>query len=240
MHRPHLLPLFLLLALTGCALFPQQHKPRPKHDAAIKSEQAERFLENLALAEIALEKNGAKAAAVKTQVKALNESGKGKKSPTTLTVTAVVLEYPGEKLLAPIGGKSRFQPLQKIQQKYAGMNKERLRNIKAGNVNVTLPSAIRFSSEDGIALKDQLETAKERIIATAQPLPAYENAQMQVQLARLFIQSRQRDAAYIAMENAKDALAAIAERSPQTDIKSLTAETEALEQRLHKELPYRI
>jgi hypothetical protein len=49
-----------------------------------------------------------------------------------------------------------------------------------------------------------------------------------------------RDAAYLALENAKDSLAYLAKNNYDTNVTLLSQRADALEVQLHKEMPYKL
>ena len=236
-----------LALLPGCSdFFAPKHKP--KHAAvSAKPVQAEKFALNLALADLALKKDPGNVAAAAPYVKVLNSSVSAK-TPQDMQIAMVVFEYAEpkqaerEKLAVPVplsDEQPKFSELKQAMKSFLGVNHV-LHNLRAYTVTVTPSLQAKLSKDDATLLAQQLQGEQQRILATAQELSPYENARLQLQLTRFFLEARTKDAAYLALENAKDALAFLAEKERGTDITALSEIAGALEIRLHKEMPYKL
>lgn len=223
------------LMLAGCGLFPD-HKPKPRTPALSKSALAEQFVYNVSMSQMALRKD----VSATPYVQKLNELGKKNKTPESLDVTIVVLNYNTSDtiVIAPLGnGKSKFVSLQKIQKQAGG---GQLKDIQVYGSEVSVPPPFKFSKDDKATLTEQIASEQQKLLANKHALSSVDAAQAQLLLTKYFLETKQRDAAYLALEDAKYSLAYIAEKNPEKDIASLSKETDALEDRLHKEMPYNL
>jgi len=107
-------------------------------------------------------------------------------------------------------------------------------------VIATGPRPFVVDNTTAAALRVSLATEQQRMMDRAAKPPPVEEVQALMGLTRCFIQKRIRDAAYLAMENAKQSLAAISEHAAATpdDIRRLAREQAMLEETLHAVMPY--
>jgi len=231
-----------LLILDGCS----DSVKKPKRPVVSKSMQAEQRVLTLTLAELALENNPKDTKVIAQYVKTLNTQAAAKTKTETETVQPVlVMEYtlrgqsePRTLLVPVVVGTEMpaFKPLRQVQGRLGGLLYT-LRDLRAYYVTVTWPPMQKFSTGE---FAQQIAAEKQHLLTGALPLSPYENAQLQLQLTQFFLKTRMRDAAYLALENAKDSLAMVAEEMPSLDIAALSQRASDLELRLHKEMPYKI
>lgn len=244
----HIFILLSLLALAGCSDFFQAFKAKPK-PVISQSTQAEKYVETLALTQLALLTQPDNLTMAKPYVKTLNAYVFEKKSNRkNLQLVVLELDYTAEDqkerqmLIVPVplvATSPKFSALQRVSKKFSGIP-HTLHNMRAYYVTVMFPPSTKFSKENRIMLHQQLLSEQQNMMADAEEVPPLENARLQLQLVRFFMRNHARDSAYLALENVKDALGFLAERSPDADITALSQETDALESRLHKEMPYKL
>jgi len=230
-----------LLVLDGCSRFTE----KPRRPVIAKSVQAEQYITHQALAELALEQNS-NAKMIAQQIKTLNAPVSNKeKIRQEITQAVLIMEYTlkGEsryrQLLVPVAVTEDMPAFKYIRQvgTRLGQLPYTLRNLHAYYISIAWPPLEKFTAGE---LPQQLAAGKQKMLAGALPLSSYENARLQVQLAEFFLKTRVRDAAYLALENAKADLAMVAEETPAVDIAELLRRTDAVEVRLHKEMPYKL
>lgn len=234
-----MMPLFVLASCGN----PSSQKTKPP--APSISTQAEQYMLTQALAEIALEKGQTNPKLFKSYAKSLNAYGSENKKELQLAVLSIEYELSDQPekhaLLVPVplnSAKPSFTSLRQVQRKLSALP-HTLYNLQPYYVMVTFPPAQKFSHEPSL-LQGQLNDAQKEMMSKAAPPTAAENAKLQLQLVQFFMKMRVQDAAYLALENAKDSLATMAEKSPELDITSLSQEADALEARLRKEMPYKL
>jgi hypothetical protein len=231
-------PLFVLVACGQFSFLKQRHPP------LTKSIQVEQYVLIQALAALVLDKDPNDKIQLKSYAKSLNSSEKGKEKESQIAVLAMEysLRDQSEKriLLVPVPvtpTMPSFNALQQVQKNLSALPYT-LHNLRAYYVTVSFPAAQKFSSE-AVVLRQQLDEERQILMNEAVPLAAYENATLQLQLVQFFMKMHVRDAAYLALENAKDMLAILAEQTAEVDITSLSQKTDMLESKLHKEMPYK-
>lgn len=233
------------ISISGCSDFVNLFKAKPK-PVAVKAIQQEEFVQNLTLASLALQKDPSTVGAAKPHVAKLNTATSIKKQKN-VPLKIVAFEYKTQgkkeikKLLAPVHAseESSFSFIGQALDELAGKQYV-LQNIYTYAVTLTLPPPAKFSTTDSTVLAQQLASQQQRLLATTRAIPPYENAKLQTHLTRFFLETRRRDAAYLMLENTKNTLAFIAEKTPQIDIASLNDDTKTLEERIRSELPYEL
>jgi hypothetical protein len=239
-----LLLLMGVIVLSDCSGMLRGYKHKPKSAGNYASMQAKPFVLNLALAELALNNDADSAT---PYVKALNRAGEQNTSPKTIELPVVVIDYTLtkktkiKKLLVPVvisETQPKFSSLEKILQHFPASHV--LHNLQAYTVIVALPPSFKFSKDNAVLLAEQLKEERDEIMASAEPLPAYDTARLQLQLTQFFLDNHLRDAAYLSMENAKDTLTSMARTEPDQNITALSQEAHAMESKLHKEMPFKL
>jgi hypothetical protein len=228
-------------ALSGCGDFPFfKSKPIPS-----KSTRAEQYILAQALAELALETEPNNKKLLKSYTKVLNAHGAEKTKELQVAVLSIEYTLSGQSddqaVLVPVPVSATmpsFKALQQVQKKLSALP-HTLHDLRAYYALIPFPPAQKFSHDPSV-LQQQLKDARQEMMDGMAPLPDYENAKLQLQLVQFFIKAHVRDAAYLALENAKDFLASMAEKSPDRNISSLSQEADALESRLRKEMPYKL
>lgn len=244
----YLLLLLPLLALSGCGDFLQLFASKPK-PVISKSMQVRTYIEQMALTQLALNKQPDDIILAKPHLKRLRgfTAGKGVKSKY-LQLAVLTLEYTSDgqsekqKLIVPITlaeKQPEFSSLKRVTEKLTGIPYT-LYNVRAHYVAVPFPPTVSFSKDDATVLRKQLASEQEDIMANAQSLSPVENVRLQLQLVHFFMQKKMRDGAYLALENAKETLAYLAEKWPETDISSFSKEADTLETNLRKTMPYKL
>lgn len=242
-----ILPFFLLLApiflQSGCTALSNLPFFKAKQPSfSSKYAPAEQVVLTQSLAILALDKDQNK---LKTYVKNLNTYGKAKEKEAQIAVLSLeftLKDQPGKRRLlvpVPVNAKTpSFNALRQVQSRLSALPYT-LQNLHAYYVPVSFPASQKFSSDSSV-LQQQLEEEQQKMIEEATPLSSHDSARLQLQLAEFFIAMRVRDAAYLSLENAKGALADMAENAPEVNIVSLSQQADSLESRLRKEMPYKL
>jgi hypothetical protein len=215
------------------------------HPVSSKSTQADQYVLTEALAVLALEKDQNDKKLLKSYTKNLNARGSEKKRESQIAVVSFEYTLNGQSekrdLLVPVPVSTAtpsFSALQQVQRNLSALPYT-LHNLHAYYVTVSFPPSQKFSDDTSL-LRRQLGDERQKMLDEATPLSSYENAQLQLQLVQFFMNVRMRDAAYLALENAKDTLAYLAENTSDVDITSLSHKADMLEAQLHKEMPYKL
>ena len=225
-----------LLAVTACG------SPQPKAPAISREVQTERYVRNLALLQLTLERASADSIAAKTYVKSLNGySASNKKNAKNIGMRSVLLDYKTESgkntLVVPVPqlrGHSDFTALRSVTALLGGSYT--LRGVKAYVLHIT-PSRLTAFPAETADWSQEVQQHQSVILESTAALAEADNARLQLELVRFFMQQRMRDAAYLAMENAKEALASLSQSG---DVAALSKEASALENTLHQTLPYKL
>lgn len=233
-----------LLVLAGCEtthrFFAFHHKHAlPSVSASVPAEQ---YVLNTALAQLALMPPEGSLHAALPYVKKLGIRKKVK-NLYSLTVIAMAYKTPSAEkftLLAPApltSAASDFKPL-KTLLRHLATKPHTLQDIRIYLIAFT-PERTSFSRTDPRVLRRQLSDLQMQMLSGNDTLEPFDDATLDLKLVRVFMECHARDAAYMALENAKNALAqATAQSADQTRITELSHEADELENQLHKEMPY--
>lgn len=238
---------FPLLALAGCDhLFPRPAKPKPP--AMSSAEQAQQYVFNQAVARVVLGQTPEGLAIAKPFVQSMNAYAAKKQKRTGIPLTVLVLEYAIEgeegkqKLVVPIAADGKdFSDLQEVLRKLSG-SPYTLHNLRVYRLSFVPPGKRTFSTDYADALRQQLLTQQQQWLSETRALPLKDNAELQLALVRFFMQEQWRDAAYLALENAKEALARMEAKEPEHKeaLESLSKEVDILENNLRRDMPYHL
>ncbi len=242
--------LLLSLALAGCfgSDLPPPMVKHAQHKAKTPEAefQADVYVLQLTLARIALTQQPPALEEAQAHLALLG-------SPTAMQdVSAfqplVVLEYDmkGEKgterFAAPISltdNSSQFPALLDVMNAL-GDRPLVLREIRLKIATFTPQSFDDFAKKDPALLRKALNDKADRIQSQAKRLSPIEQAHLFLRLTRFFTEHHFKDAAYIAVENAKQLLAEIStnEDTDKKVINDMNEELESLEVTLHKTMPF--
>jgi hypothetical protein len=213
------------------------------HHAHVKAAKthylAEAYVKHLTLALLTLE-SAADAKAVKNDldvVDAYAAQNPSKSEQQTLVVLDCKKDGNMETIVAPLvlSGKKQFSALLEIMNRLGGCTFYNLHVVSA----VISPSDDLALPRDDIALtKQALDEQKRHLLDASAALPPLDDAQAELQLVRFFIDHRFRDAAYLSVDNVKRELASAQDGADTETIKKLSKELDAIEERLHKEMPF--
>lgn len=199
---------------------------------------------DLTLAQLALTPPGGNIEAAKPYLRKLHAGTKIKHS-VPLTLLSMDYKVPhgtGKHTLlvpVPLTDDADFSMLAIVLKHLSGVPYV-LQDLHAHAVTLAPPPHVRFSWHDAALLHHQLARRQKHIIAGAKALPPFTDAKLQLQLTQFFIDQHVRDAAYLAMENTKNALAqATTQQSADpADIAALSKEADVVENDLHEKMPY--
>lgn len=233
----------VMLSLAGCEkLFARPFSlfDRPPSDISL----ADEYVLNLTLAQLALVPPGGNVRAAEPHVKKLSAEN-DPRHPVSLTLLSLDYKTPpkNEKfaLLAPVAlnDEGNFPLLAAVLKRLAGAPYT-LHDVHVHTI-LFAPRRVRWSWQDPALLHRQLQWRQKHIMADAKPLPPLVDAGLELRLTRFFMQQGVRDAAYLAMENTKAALAQATTQkaADPADIAALSKEAEAQEVELRKEMPYK-
>lgn len=228
----------LSLALVACA---QGRKPHPKTPPNTFT-----YIEDISLAKLALDKSTS--SMPQSLIIKLNEieayTNQKPQKPVHQPVLVVSYRFKEEdntyRLLIPYVmpvEKAPFNALRKITEAMGTIYT--LYDIKPG-VLTLLPGSdpVSFDNKSGKEIADLLTHYTQDLAADVRPLPAMAEARVQLRLSRFFMAKGRRDAAYLSLDNAKQALA---QASGQTDdVQELSRRLEQLEGQLRKSMPFKL
>lgn len=223
-------------------------KPVKKAAAKVQTHYtADEYLYHLALADIALQDKSQDASSVDSSLQVLQaytaKSGKKAKTPGPAFQQVAVLECKlGAGMLREAAPLVKDERTRQALQNLLGRLRARgcvLTNVHTAKVVVKKDIPLTFAKATPDEIRDAVHAAVARVLATQTRPGALKEAQDQIKLLRLLIDSRQQDAAYIATENAKQTIA-LAENAKENrqEIETLLSQLEALETELHKAMPY--
>lgn len=233
-----------LLSLSACGMMEPAQQPQKTH--ALRKQNVDESEYIAALAQWQLGQwNKADIAAQRAHVKTLDQyaqSHKKAKKPQRLTL--LVMDYS-----APAGGRQQLvlpasigdaradiPALNKLAPALSGIPYT-LQNIHAVRASIIPATAAVFGKEE--EWPAQADALRTRLLANATPLADADNARLQLEVAHISLGRRLRDAAYIALENAKQAVARLEAVSPEKAA-PLLKDVTALEEALHRDMPYEL
>lgn len=233
----------LVLSVAGCDIFSFRHLPTKKMSS---SNEARSYILNVAMAQLAFERQPNHLAAAQPYLTKINASAKkqGAKNTKEIQVSVAVFRFTTadnhrlRTVMVPASQTYGFASLQQVVTILADRKPE-FNALSTSFVTVTL-SPIDLHHAAVADVQGKVNERSEEIQTTAQPLPPREEAKLQLGLARFFMQNKIRDAAYLALENAKNSLAEIVPASEEetAQLQALSHDSMALENNLHKNLPY--
>lgn len=202
---------------------------------------APEFLLHLTLAEKILAKGGT-LEAVAAHLKTVE--GYASQLPATpAPVTLAVLKYQAgagitRQEIVPIGATEKdYSALLAVISQGKGSSNA-LQDITVVNV-VIKPEPLLFKDKDIGEVQTLLQERQKKILTHAVRPPASEEAAAQIMLLKLFIEQKEREAAYLSADNAKRLLAEASQNSDAGEPHNpLTQELETLEGRLRLEMPF--
>jgi hypothetical protein len=225
-----------------------RHRPHPPRQAPETSEAPpapppcaqEDYVSSLSVARLALAQGDTRAAG--PYLKSLENCSLSETPPARRVVA--ILHYSGKRvhgrqtaLAAMNAEKTAFSDLQPLLAKLAAMNAT-LQDIQLGDVAVyARPSDAPEGTLDDIS--GQLDRLQRHVLESTQLLPPLEETRMYLLLVRSCMALRERDCAYLAMENATQSLAAATQSTAdQKTLGRLTGMLETTEKDLRAALPY--
>ena len=134
-------------------------------------------------------------------------------------------------------GHADLSALQKIAPSLNGLPYT-LQNIHASRIGFTPAKTAALGKEEQWA--SDVQKQQEQLLSGAAPLADAEAVRLHLDAAKIFMQARLRDPAYIAMENAKHAVARLTQQAPSETADTLSKEAADLEEMLRKEMPYEL
>lgn len=233
-------------SLASCAWLESTppRKPAPVRLAESES-QPEAYVKNIALAQLALTDSDDTATAL-SRLKAAQTYSLHKKAKPSRQIVAV-LEYrlknakTMQKLVVPVNTLSEnleSPPAMEVMHRFAA-TPSTLHDISVASAMVTPAGPLKLSDASPKHLQQVTDQQQQHLLKTAANLPPLEDARIQLQLVRFFIDQRFRDAAYLSTENVKQLLASAQQHGGDAaTIQSLLHDMEELEGELHKTMPY--
>ena len=142
-----------------------------------------------------------------------------------------------QKLAAPISlsKNASFPELLEII-KQLERKEYRLYNLRIARAKVAAGKSLKLPEKDGAAADAKLVLQEQQILGSAQTLAPREAINVELALIKFFIDHRSRDAAYITVDNAKQALAKLPHGEAETE--ALSKSLEQLEARLRETMPF--
>lgn len=257
------LTLMLPLTLSSCSLFapekPPAKKKSPKKPKPGKSDEAkdgfkeeaayydgQDYILNLSLAKLSLSHS--------------SDEGKTIAAPFLQTLHAYTTQPVKAEGTSPIvaveykeKGKSTTQwvliPLEAETLHDASLSQVMTRlnslphvihNIRPLRIPVIAALDTSLSEENPHKLRETLDRTILQMMQKMQAMPADQEAALQLKLSRYFMDRKNRDAAYLSLENAKQLLAKLSQGKEKKSEKvaALTRDMEVLEDQLHRALPF--
>lgn len=228
-----------VLALNACG---GEVKP-PKAPSAVSDEvRSERYLYHVSHAKLLLAQSSNKEADIERHRRYINELASGVDKKAASRIAAVELNFTlGEgdtnyTLFVPvrITNEAKFYSLDKIVRDLP--SNHTFRSIKSYNVPMPMSVLSSLPKKD---MKQQLDAIHANLTSRIFALTAEEQGQLHMHLTEYFLAKKMRDAAYISLENAKHAIAAMTEGSS-AKAELLSQKSKELENRLNKQLPYKL
>lgn len=242
----------VLLTFSACAPADERDAIKPPQAKALRYDSKD-FVTHLSLARIALGAPGAGDASAKASIAVLQRyaaqrhkpAGKDKEKiyqPVFIVDYEIDAQDAPLHVLAPLDApyvSSRFPELRDILEALGDSAPYTLHNVRVGVAIVNPPPLKALEKAEKAEKIRTLDTEQQRLIATiASPLPL-EQARAQLQLTRFFIDARIRDGAYLALENAKQALATATNAPAKSEeLEALGKQMEELEVELPKAMPF--
>jgi len=252
--------LFLIFVVSACSdLFqdtapPTHHIKHAKHVRPIKKEQetidygADSYALHLSLAKLVLEeKSPAILDDAEPHLKIL-ENYVSDNQNQTATQPVIILEYTvkeksnKQRVIAPFNIYQKttdFPALLEIIKQF-GTRPYILQDIKLAVVTITPMAPLALPRSNIAEMHKMINAQLHELIEKAPRMQPMEEARIQLQLVHFFIDNQCKEGAYLSIENAKQALASAPEESDEDKelAKNRLQELEALEDRLHKKMPF--
>lgn len=229
--------------LCSCELLTRHPKEARR---SIKHYEMDAYLEKLSLARIILTNPAADSTTLRPVLDVIEGFAK-KKQPTIIYQTAVVVTYhikhdnKAQQVLIPISitPDYHFEDLEEIFSWLDGTS-HTLDDIHPVTLVSLPPRVIKFPQDDMSRTKIMINEEIHLLLSKKIAFSATNEAELQVQLLAFFMNYHQKEAAYLAAENAEQSLAkAESNADAETDsIGKLSTRLEALETQLHQEMPF--
>lgn len=229
-----------VLALSACSPSPPKAPAKTVKAKPIYS--ADIFVQNLAIARLSLHDGveSTSAAADSLDIIEAYAAQPAAKRRNNKQVILIVDYSIGSdtvrQVVAPLnasGENTDFAALQAIMAKL-GETHYVLHDMRLAATRVKPPKLVKLSEKPLSEIRLILDEQQQNVLLKSAPLTPLDDARTQLKLIGFFIESRLRDAAYLAIDNVKKNLAAqSATPANETEVKRLSLELERLEGTLH-------
>lgn len=236
--------LLFCVALSACSLLFPEPPPKP-HAKAKPRYSASDYVENLSQAHLILASDSAEIPTANLDI--VNAFNQQRKTPPERVNILLIVYKPSDvkktqQAIAPVPTPSEnnnFPGLLNVM-KTVDQTPNTLQNIHVFSATVAPARKKQPPSADAAQVRQTVEQQQQRILQSTAKLSTLEDVQVQLQLIDFFITHRFRDAAYLSVDNVKQALAKATENNTiDTDtLSSLSQQLETLESQLHQTLPY--
>lgn len=236
----------LPVLLFACTQNTPPDKGRPPYKIVkIPPSKPKDYVLNLSLATIKLAQETPTPASLAPYLEVIEKYSSQKGAAKSQKITTVIVEYKTakaeetQKLLVPFNNasKQKFSSLRDVINQL-GANAV-LYNVKPVHTHVFVPNKMILAKRPLSEIRDTVTGRLQSLIAVSKPFSAMEETRVQMHLAKLFMENRMRDAAYLAIDNAKNSLAQVEKDTPQDRAgNGLASELEQLESDIRKTMPF--
>lgn len=224
-----------LLALSGCDMLFSKHEKTSTRQSKISTYDAATFTEAVSVARITLAAGGT-ISDIAPQAKIIEGFTRQKKTGPA-AITLAVLEYTvdgkTQRALSPLNDAA----LGDVMTTLNNSTSYKLKEVKVLGANIA-PGVPMKIEKDLPTAREVVEARHQAIITNGYSLPAAHEAKQQMKLLRFFMDSKNRDAAYIAADNTKRLLSSLSQDKDAEGANQLAKELEALEGELRQSMPY--
>jgi hypothetical protein len=235
----------ILGVISGCGLFEKETPPKSQSKPISKHYSADDYIKNVALGNLSANAANASASAGNFAIVKSYHAQKKIKPEKKLMV---IIEYTSgnqktiQQIIAPVtySGKGRdFNSLQEIMDSMDRRNIT-IHNVRPASATFAPDKSLKASAANAAEPAWFFTNEQKKISSRTSKLSLASEIELELDLIGFFTEHRFREAAYICVENVKQALAkATSDKTlnPQ-ELQIFSQELEMRESTLHKELPF--